>query len=382
MSIHPSLSIIIQPFFLIVILLLGWFISFSVIGMFIWALIIAFSVFFHELGHALTAIFFGQKTIIELTGFGGITQRRGEKLSLWKDFLITLNGPLLGLSLGLLSLFIAQSLKPSLTIWDEIFTALAYINLFWTFFNLLPVYPLDGGHLLGVLMQGILGFRGMRISFLISVFTGLGLSLFLLLYGLILPGIILLLFSYESYRSWNVLRYMTEEDQNEHLKTQLEKAKNLMMIGEDHQALEMLQSIRTTAHRGYIYLSATEHMAFLLEKLGEEEDAYQMLKEAQKKLTSMGTVLLHRLAFKRRDYALCNELSNAAFQYSPSSQVAEINALSQASLGNTRAAIGWLQRAIQEGCSHIGEVINRPEINPIRNSTEFQRWVDTGHNQT
>jgi hypothetical protein len=62
----------------------------------IWIPVIFISVLFHEFGHALTALLFGRKPRIELVAMGGLTYHDGEKLPYWKQFFITLNGPVFG----------------------------------------------------------------------------------------------------------------------------------------------------------------------------------------------------------------------------------------------------------------------------------------------
>src|SRR4051812_20886609 len=100
-----SIPISIYPFFWLLAVGIGWINTFNILGTSIWIGIIFVSVLVHEYGHALTAIFFGQKAQIDLVAMGGITQRHGSKLKLWQDFIIVLNGPLAGLCLGLLALF-------------------------------------------------------------------------------------------------------------------------------------------------------------------------------------------------------------------------------------------------------------------------------------
>lgn len=62
----------------------------------IWVPVIFLSVLFHEFGHALTALLFGRKPRIELVAMGGLTYHDGDKLPFWKQFFITLNGPVFG----------------------------------------------------------------------------------------------------------------------------------------------------------------------------------------------------------------------------------------------------------------------------------------------
>src|SRR5579872_2281558 len=86
----------IYPAFWIFSALIGFWISESLTGMFIWMGIIFVSVLFHEFGHALTAALFGLRPRIELVAMGGLTYHEGHKLPFWKQFLIVFDGPLFG----------------------------------------------------------------------------------------------------------------------------------------------------------------------------------------------------------------------------------------------------------------------------------------------
>ena len=83
--------------------LIGWLNTQTIQGALEWTVMIFVSVLFHEFGHALTAVSFGQIARIDLLGFGGLTQRHGPKLNLWKEFLIVLNGPCAGLLLFIIA---------------------------------------------------------------------------------------------------------------------------------------------------------------------------------------------------------------------------------------------------------------------------------------
>src|SRR5689334_3649770 len=90
------IPITIHGTFWILAALIGFLSSYSFFGTFIWVGIILISVLFHEFGHALTALAFKQNPRIELIAFGGVTYHDASKLSFWKQFLITFNGPLFG----------------------------------------------------------------------------------------------------------------------------------------------------------------------------------------------------------------------------------------------------------------------------------------------
>jgi hypothetical protein len=64
--------------------------------MFIWVGVVLFRCFFMNLAMHLTALAFGRKPRIELVAMGGLTYHDGDRLPFWKQFFITLNGPIFG----------------------------------------------------------------------------------------------------------------------------------------------------------------------------------------------------------------------------------------------------------------------------------------------
>ncbi len=109
----------------------------------LFGLVVFGSVLVHELGHAFVGRAYKLGKIdITLHGFGGFTRFErppGPKQGL----LVTLAGPGSSLALGGVSFAGALALEPGMA---ELFAwNAARINLFWGAFNLLPMYPLDGG---------------------------------------------------------------------------------------------------------------------------------------------------------------------------------------------------------------------------------------------
>ncbi len=95
------IPITIYPTFWLFAALIGYLNSGSLIGTLIWIGIIFVSVLFHEFGHALTALLFGQHPRIELVALGGLTYHDGQKLPFWKQFFIVLDGPIFGFLLAI-----------------------------------------------------------------------------------------------------------------------------------------------------------------------------------------------------------------------------------------------------------------------------------------
>ena len=175
------IPISIHPFFWVIAALIGWINSATLVGMFLWIGIVLVSVLVHELGHALTAIAFKQRARIQLIALGGLTSFEGPKLSFWKQFFITLNGPLFGFGLFLLA---TACLRFDLSLWPTLHSllrAMQIANLFWTIINLLPVLPLDGGQLLRILLEASFGVKGFKMALLSGALLSMALAFYFFL---------------------------------------------------------------------------------------------------------------------------------------------------------------------------------------------------------
>jgi Zn-dependent protease len=116
------------------------------------------SIVLHELGHALMARQYGIGTAdITLYLFGGIARLERMPRSAGPELLIALAGPavnfviVLGL-MGVIGLSAFLGLYPPEFLW-----AVLYLNLGLGLFNLLPVFPMDGGRVVRALLSSPLG---------------------------------------------------------------------------------------------------------------------------------------------------------------------------------------------------------------------------------
>ncbi|PHI18316.1 hypothetical protein CEQ90_18575 [Lewinellaceae bacterium SD302] len=141
-------------------------------------IILLFSfVLIHELGHALTARFFGKPTEkILLFPLGGGAYIREHPERLFGEIMVYFGGPLANILLALLVipflffdperwLLFQQYLQPQRNLitssewWEELLCLGVMVNLVLAALNLLPAYPLDGGRILQALLRKPLGER-------------------------------------------------------------------------------------------------------------------------------------------------------------------------------------------------------------------------------
>lgn len=135
--------------------------AFGPIGLLMWILALLVSILVHELGHAFAARWFGSHVLkVKLTIMGGYCQYDRQPGARWKRIAISLAGPGAGFLLwGFLrasdhSFHLTEralNASPYLVLFIDY---LLLINLIWSLFNLLPIYPLDGGHVCEELCEG------------------------------------------------------------------------------------------------------------------------------------------------------------------------------------------------------------------------------------
>lgn len=121
---------------------------------------ILLSILLHELGHAAAGrIFHAPVAFIELTGLGGIAHfERSLPPSALKRSIIYLAGPAANLLLWHGFDWLASiAMHSGKTMLAFPFAILASANFYLMVFNLLPAYPLDGGHTLDAWLGSFLG---------------------------------------------------------------------------------------------------------------------------------------------------------------------------------------------------------------------------------
>jgi stage IV sporulation protein FB len=150
----------VEPFFVIVAVLFGIRLE-PLWVVFAWVVIVFFAVLIHELGHALTYRAFGQRSAVVLHGFGGFTIPTGggrRALDRPRSIIVSLSGAIVQLLVVWLPArfllktdWAADEYLKLLTgdtgfNWFIVLYYVQFVGLWWAVFNLLPIRPLDGGH--------------------------------------------------------------------------------------------------------------------------------------------------------------------------------------------------------------------------------------------
>ncbi len=158
----------------------AWLFSFE------FALVLIACLVAHEYGHVKAMQYFGIKTkgIYLIPFVGGLAVSDDKINTRWQDVVISIMGPVFGLfmSLACWLLYAITDL--------ELFAGAAVLSSLLNLFNLLPILPLDGGHVLKSIsfsMRSWIGLSacmaGIALGLLVSYTFGLALLVFFLAVG-------------------------------------------------------------------------------------------------------------------------------------------------------------------------------------------------------
>lgn len=103
----------------------------------------------HELGHSLMARRFNILVErITLFALGGAAQSKGKFQSAKAEFWVAIAGPFVSFISAIIFGALAKLLNVGVPLLTASLTYIAFLNLIWVVFNLLPGYPMDGGRIL------------------------------------------------------------------------------------------------------------------------------------------------------------------------------------------------------------------------------------------
>jgi Zn-dependent protease len=103
---------------------------------------------------------------------GGLCYSESERQTPWQRLAVLLAGPGAGLLFfGLIVLGLSTVGQPRSPVGGEIVWDLIQINLYWSLVNLLPIWPLDGGQIAGVVLSMFNRRRGMNWAHIVSLIT-------------------------------------------------------------------------------------------------------------------------------------------------------------------------------------------------------------------
>ena len=209
-----NIQVTILPWFWLIMLYLGWVFtstpgSSGVDGaqLLLMALVVLagfLSLLIHEFGHALLIKKFGQPTEIVLHGMGGFATHPPGVFTPVQNFLVSAGGPAAQIAFGLVGLLLLQAeILPDTQIraFVGFFT---YLSLVWAVFNLLPIFPMDGGRMLAAFLPA----DKQPLVHLVGMALPIGIAGLALAFNYIAPFLFLFmaLFAFQNFQLWKLSR--------------------------------------------------------------------------------------------------------------------------------------------------------------------------------
>jgi Zn-dependent protease len=406
-----------------------------------WLVVVFISVLFHELGHALIGRRFGLSPQITLYSMGGLTSwSEAKEISPAKRLAISLAGPAAGFLLGGICFVAGPVLLSALP--SKLSTAayndLIWVNIGWGVFNLLPILPLDGGHVLLTLEGWLTRRRDQIISHAISLLACVALMYLAFTLRSLWVAVLGVWFAY-SNATFLLNRLKTSRDNK--LESKLEAAREAVNAGRLDAALDisselqkkaLTDRVRSEASRLLIFIfikqkrykEAEEELTrfnglfgpeyFLqgvlsyekgemlraipdLKKAFEQSSDYQiglMLSQAlmaEKRyaevldlcqLSVMSPSLLPLSlnlqidAFQNGQFELSGKAGALAYEQKPDPNVAYNAARAFARASDSAQALVWLERAIASGFSDQNLLATDPDLQSIRSQPGFDHFLD------
>lgn len=306
--------------------------------------VLIFSLLVHEYGHALTALYFGAQPIVSLEAFGGNAQYDSYGITPKQQFWITLNGPLLESVLILLSYFILRSgVYANHPYIQYTLYVTMRLNILWCLLNLIPIAPLDGGHLARYLLERKFGPAGYRASIIMGLVCAAMAAPYLYFQGYLFFAILLLIFGFQNFRA---MQQEGSASRSENPFSSYIRGIESLNNNETEKAKQILKKLLKSKDIP-IKHSAIESLAKIYCQENESQKAYDLLLKADPERLKEGKCLLCKLAFERKNYGLVGKYANDIYAIDPSYEIAFLNSQAFAHLNDTALADAWLTTSSQ-----------------------------------
>jgi stage IV sporulation protein FB len=374
-QITKHIPLFIHSSFWVLALLIGFLNSSTVWGIGSWVVVVFISVLVHELGHAVTAIFFGHKVHIEFSFIGGLTVRHGRPRSRSSEFFIVMMGPLFGALLACFAYMVLMNgVSGSFSI--TFFSALYFANVFWTALNLIPVYPLDGSKLLVLILEGLFGSRGVRVSYFVSGLVAMAVFFYFLVKGALIPSLFFLMWAFDSFREFKNESSPPGTLQNSLDDEEREKALEEWQQQEPEKAIVRLETLlKSERSRGDSFLKTLHLLSDYLLATGQTQKAYQLLSSYKNKLRGSLLKQLQLAAYKIGNWKEAQEVGSKAFLEDQDISCALLNAFSSAQLGQVAEAVHWLRWIESTKEVDVTSILKAEDFEAIRHHLLFQQFT-------
>ncbi len=404
-----------------------------------WLVTVFVSILIHELGHAFAFRRFGCTPWIRLHGFGGQTGiSEGQSVKPWQDLVVSLAGPAAGLLTGAL-FFLIRPLFPVSDMSKLIFSDILKVNIVWSLVNLLPLFPLDGGHVARVAITHVFKEKGEKFFYVFSMAVAVilaGLCLYKQEYWLaILPGFLF-------FNNLQILRQLSVTGPDRALSEELKRvyalleAKNfeeahalseelyakavtptvkghiqnlgswaLYKLGNYGDALQKLETIADPRLRdGFLYgvllhmngryreahepllrvftarldNDSCEMLFRNLEKLDDPDNLYKIVRgNPGAKITDQLYAAIAGFLYEKGKFFESSEIGSIRYSMHRNPDAAYGIARSRNRMGDRKSALRWLDTAIKAGFSDYRRMANEPDLADLAQDPAFASLLET-----
>lgn len=369
-----SLSLNVRPSFFILSFLLAIFLGATVTATFLIMGLLFLVFFFHELGHVLVARLLGRPCDTVIGWAGGKTEVYGPVLKFWKRIAIQVGGIVATyLMLMASGVWIFDDEMDSTPVHKWV--ALFYIlNVGWFWFNVLPLYPFDGGEIILDIGGSLFGRLGQKAAAVVSMAASAFFAVYLLAEGVligVLFGFYCLMQSFLLFRhpALSFRGELSEEALRVH------ELRQRWVAGEQEQVLEQMQKIANESTEKEVRQEAVECASSYLLASDRPRETYELLSHAKDPLIQPALEHLQLAAYKTSHWQEGLAAGREAFRETQSIPVATMCALLAARLGLAEEACGWLLAARRLGLEDLATIIAADDFDSIRETPEFQKLI-------
>ena len=298
-----------------------------------WLIVVFISVLLHELGHALVARQFGLSPQITLYSMGGLTSWSDPiEIAPLKNLAISLAGPAAGFLLGGVLVMVGPPLLSAVPseLLSVAYHDLLWVNIGWGVFNLFPILPLDGGHVLLTLERWLTKKQDQIISHSISLLGALAITYVAFMRR---SSWIVILGIWFAYSNASFLLHRLKSSRDERLEPKLKEAHQAVWDEKFDVALNIVFELKKKAQTQWLRSEASRLLIFILIK-------QRRYKEAEEELTRYSGLfgsehfLQGMLSFEKGEMSAAITDLRIAFDKSPEYQLGLM--LSQALMAEKR----------------------------------------------
>jgi Zn-dependent protease len=400
-----------------------------------WLFVVFISILIHELGHAFVCRAFGLSPRIQLYAMGGLTSwGDNTRISPQKNIAISLAGPFAGfLFFGVV--YLSRGIFPDSELGEQIYRDLMLVNLFWGIVNLLPVLPMDGGHVIDSIEELISKKTGGLIAPAFSFIVAAGVALWAFSISQLFMAILMGVFVWINL---SVLMQRFHAHRDKRLHSPLEQAQESFKQRDGAAVVRQAQEILKSAGSDAVKCSAQQ---LLVQGLILENNLQEAKKElirlqavygpeaSQQALIScstddwpralplieyayqssqssvMGMIYAHALiganrfteampliadprlaeyaaglyalmqtgAFEAGQFDLSAEAGALAVERGGGPHIAYNIACAHARAGRIGQALQWIKRAVDAGYNDFDALKNDPDLQALRDHPEFMQ---------